>query len=621
MSFLIHPSRLPLAAIAMFACCGWYVGVSRGAEWWRPTANPNNELAAVSSPGVDEVPFSPPGNVSPHSNAPSAPTPSTQRPNAAGNNSEFERLPIIPRPAEESNAFPALPPQPVGNPDRHDSDNANLPSTDTGRKDHSAEEAASNSSSENAPSPFTDDVDGDFPPLPPIPDVDAYQDLRPLEEEIIHHGGSYLYHPEGDQIDSHCHADEHEEKLRLPEGYQKPRPLTLFSEFLGADPINVNPNARWPGLGGYVFDKRFVAYGGYSLFGFALNQNNQQQNLIGQQLLVELDYRLTGTERFHVQFRPLGEGNTGGSYYQFTDPEGYVSNATGVPDRYWFEGEVNSVFGAYTNPFKALDLQVVGGKFPFQLHNSLLMSDDILGVAVNKNTLLIGQNSNMNVQAFYGSDVDRPTGDDNSVFGTHISVDRHHTFYEFTYAYLDSGQTSDAHYFAASCTKFIGVYTLSGRAFARVDSAGGAGNGELFVLEANRDFIFDHKPLGVEHAVAYANAFWVEEGWSPISGGNFNRLRTAFEVNPLVSIASGQIETGRWGVAVGAQLFRHHEDESLTPEFAFESPDGQSVFGLGLRYQRATGKRSFFEVLSLINFSDDPQYERRGVFAAETILF
>lgn len=477
-----------------------------------------------------------------------------------------------------------------------------------------------------APSPFSPQVQGDFPALPPPPGETEYEVLPELQEELLHHGGSYLYHPEGDQLNVHGgdndHGEHHEhgEHLRLPENYQEPRPLTRFSEFLGADPIRVSPGGKWPGKGGYAFDRRLVVYGNYSLFGFALEQNNQRQDILGHQLFLDLDYRVTGTERIHIQYRPIGRKNTGGSFYQFSNPEGYVSNHTAIPDRFWAEGEVNSVLGAHLNPFRNLNLHVVGGKFPFQLHNSLLMSDDILGGAVSKNTIYWRKTSNMNIQAFIGADVDRPTGANNTVYGTHVSIDHRHAFYEATYAFLDSNNTPDAHYLALSRTQFYGPYTLAGRVMARLDGNNQT-SGELFVLEANRRFVFDHKPLGIEHTVAFVNAFYVDRGWSPISGGNFNRLRTAFEVNPLVSIAAGQINRDRFGIALGAQLFRHHEDESLTPEFAYEAPDGQSVFGFGLRYQRKTGRRTFLEVLGLINFSDDDRFDREGIFAAHTLLF
>lgn len=522
---------------------------------------------------------------------------------------------------ESTEELPA-PVQPGGSPERESEGFEQLPFSPqpSGENIDPEVETETTSPLKPSPSPFAPEVEGDFPALPPPPGESAYDDLPELQEELLQHGGSYLYRAEGDQLNAHGDHHGHGERLRLPEGYQKPRPLTMFSEFLGADPIQVTPGGRWPGLGGYAFDKRLVIYGNYSLFGFVLEQNNRRQDILGHNLMLDLDYRVTGTERIHIQYRPIGRKNTGGSYYQFSNPEGYVSNHTAIPDRFWAEGEVNSVLGAHINPFRNLNLHVVGGKFPFQLHNSLLLSDDILGAAVSKNTIYWGKTSNMNVQAFIGADVDRPNGANNTVFGTHVSIDRRHAFYEGTYAFLNSNNIADAHYLALSRTQFYGPYTFTVRGMARLDGNTQT-SGELLVLEANRRFVFDHKPLGIEHSVAFLNAFYVDRGWSPISGGNFNRLRTAFEVNPLVSIAAGQINRDRFGIALGAQLFRNHENESLTPEFAYEAPDGTSVFGFGMRYQRKTGKRTFLELLGVINFSADDRFDREGIFAAHTLLF
>jgi hypothetical protein len=467
-------------------------------------------------------------------------------------------------------------------------------------------------------------VQGDFPALPPDPNEGDLEYLPPLEEELWHHGGSYLYEPEGERLnwpapDSH----EHFQVLRLPEDWQEPRPVTAFQEFLGADEVHPRPHLHWLG-NGYRWEPRFVGYGSYQLFAFAFEENNMRRDAIGHQLIAELDLRLTGTERFHVQYRPIGERNTGGSYYQFSDPAGYVDNSTAVPERYWFEGEIHSMFGGFLNPFAAWDYHVVGGMYPLVLQNALLMNDNILGFAINKNNIYLGPLSNINVQAFAGFDgVDAFPDSGAQVFGTNVSIDYKRRFYELTYSFLRNKHESsrDSHYLALSRTSWHGMLSLAGRAMFKFGDEGGSGSGQLFVLESNYTRVFDHKPLGVEKGVFYANTFLATNGWRPIAVGNFNRITTAFEVNPLTQIAAGN-EVGRnWGAVLGAQLFRHHEDESLIPEVAFQSPDDEPVFGVGLRYLRKTSARSFFEVLGTLNFSDDPQYQRRGIFLSETIAF
>ena len=474
------------------------------------------------------------------------------------------------------------------------------------------------------PAPHDDlnDHRGSFPALPPDPYETAEDWLPPLDEELFHHGGAQLYAPEGDRWNWPDECESHYDLLRLPECWEKPHPIEGHVEFLGPGPIDADPSLQLP-HGGYHLEPRFVGYGSYQLFGLAFEEGNRRQHGIGHHLLVELDLRLTGTERFHMQFRPLGRRNTGGSFYQFSDPSGYVNNATAEPDRYWFEGEFASIFGGKIDPFFPGDVHFVLGRYPFALHNNLLMNTDLLGAVINKNTIYLGTLSNLNVQLFAArEDVAAFAAANGYVYGTHITADHRHAFYEATFAFLqhESNSTRNAQFVAISRTQLYGPWVVAARAMAKFGDQGGTRDGQLFVLETNRTQYFNHHPFGLKYGVWYCNAFVATDGWNPISGGGFDRLRTSFEVNPLVSISAGNPVADNWGVSLGVQLFRNHEDESLVPEIAVQSPMDQTVFGCGLRYQRKTSSRSFLEVLGILNFSDDPRFERQGIFVGKTII-
>lgn len=464
----------------------------------------------------------------------------------------------------------------------------------------------------------------DFPARPPSPYEDRLEPLTPLSQELWMHGGSYLYQPEGDMLGWPGSGTAPFTILRLPEDYEEPKPATLFAPFLGSDMLP-EPHLKFPGPdGGYYWDPRFVGFGSYTLLGFDLTTNRgRRQTALGHQLILDLDLQLTGTERFHVQFRPIGERGTGGSYYQFTDPAGYVDNSTFVPDRYWFDGELHSMLGGHLDPYFT-DFHFVVGKFPWQLHNNLLINDEILGVTVNKNTIYVGDLSNLNVIGFYAfDDVDAYPTSDARLGGLHVIAEYRLAYLEMTVAHVDHAVSSrrDRLYGGLSATKFYGPLTVTGRALGEWGDEAGNGAGGLFVLESslNREFASD--PLGFEYALFYMNLFHVTEGWNSIAAGNFNRLRTAFETNPLVRIAARARNPRNTGLALGVQLFRHNEDASLTPEFAIETPEDARVFGVGLRYQHKTGARSYFEALGVWNFSDDDRFDRRGIFLSETIVF
>ena len=72
---------------------------------------------------------------------------------------------------------------------------------------------------------------------------------------------------------------------------------------------------------------------------------------------------------------------------------------------------------------------------------------------------------------------------------------------------------------------------------------------------------------------------------------------------------------------MGVQLFRHHEDESLIPEITFVDHGGTPAFGMGLRWLRKTGPRTYLEAAALFTESDAPAFDREGIALRHTILF
>ncbi len=467
-----------------------------------------------------------------------------------------------------------------------------------------------------------------FPALPPEPVEEDEREgggqpaLPPLERELSDRGGSYLYAPEGDAIASgYSRQLTHHPLLRLPEDWIEPQPLTLGAPYLGTGPVQLR--GRWPGADGYAWEPRFVQSGSYQVFGFGIEQGGNEQVALGHQLILDFDLRLTGTERFHVQYRPIGRNGSGGSYYQFTDPSGYVDASTAEPSRYWFEGELASMLGSYLPPFAATDITVTAGKFPFAAHNFLLINDELLGVMLSQDNLRLGSLSNINLQGFYFfNDVSAPYADDGRVIGVHASVDQRGAFHELTYAYWDprDGRGS-VHHAAASRTEYWGAYTVAARALFKFAPDQRFGNGQLFVLEVNRELTTVHHPFGFEPHLVFANLYWATKGWRGIAGANFNRLETAFELNPLVSIGAGIQPDDRWGIAGGVQCFRHDEDESLTLELAMESIRDEPAWGIGLRYQEKLSARTWWELLAIANESNDSSRDRTGAFVSWFVLW
>ena len=455
--------------------------------------------------------------------------------------------------------------------------------------------------------------------------------LPSLAAELQRFGGSSLYEAAGGHANADflSHDDDQVKMLRLPESWEKPLPTaTAYQEFLGSDPVGSWEGLKWFGDNGFQWEPRLVANGSYEMFGLFLEQGGTRQDSVGHQLIVDLDLRLTGTERAHVQFRPLGRRNTGGSFFRLDDPTGYDDNSTGIPDRWWIEGEFYSLFGGLVeDQFTPLDYHITVGKVPYAVHNSLLINDEVTGLIVNKNTLLIPPLSNLNVQGFYFfDDVDTATPHSAELVGMHASADWRNAFIEGTVAYVSHADDNqfDSRYAALSTTQFFGPATLAGRALFKDGDEGGTGDGSLFVAESNLTRLAPREircATGIEHVVFYGNFFKATSGWSPISGANFNRLRSSFAVDPLIRIGQGVNPADTIGASLGVQLFRDHEDESITPEIAWEQPQGDSIWGVGLRWQRKLGPQIFLDASGIISRSDNRQLEREGIFVSTFIVF
>jgi len=452
--------------------------------------------------------------------------------------------------------------------------------------------------------------------------------LPPLEEELDWHGGSSLYEPQDVTLKWYRPPNVHWPVLRLPPDWQEPQPLSFPNDFLGAHPIFWDRAQSWFGEAGYQWEPRLVGYGSYEIFGSVFEDAGQRRDGTGHQLIIDLDLALTATERVHVQFRPLGGGNSGGSFWSFSEPEGYEDNSDGVPQRWWIEGERQSIFGGLAgDTLRQWDINVTLGKFPLVLQNFLLMNDEVTGVLLGKNNLLIAPFSNVNVQTFYLFDeVDAFTQRDTELFGVELTADYRLAFIEATYihAFAGSNSGSETDFFAFSGTQFFGAVTLAGRAMFKVGDRGGSGDGQLYVLESNHtripaNWIQEH--TGVELTVTYLNLFKATSGWQSVAGGNFDRLQSVFVLSPLLQIAAGRQPSDTAGASLGVQLFRKHQDESIIPEIAYQDVSSESVLGIGLQYERKLSPRTYLNIQGVRTWSDNPQLVREGVLASLFVLF
>jgi hypothetical protein len=411
----------------------------------------------------------------------------------------------------------------------------------------------------------------------------------------------------------------------LPEDYQKPRPLyTHWQGFLDGEPIRLYPNLHWP-FNGYQITPALTVYGSYHLFAVGFQEGNDEVAGIGHQLFLDADLAFGATERIHAQWRPIGEKNTGGSLLRLNDDVDYIDNSSALPQRLWLEADISEVFSGIIPDTAMADFLVTAGLFPYFLHNRLLISDDIVGVMISKNDLIHEPFSKILIQVFGAFDeVDAFANEQHvRIFGTHWFADWQSRNLEATYVRMmdDSDPSRNQDYYALSVTQLWGVWNFAGRVLLQMGDDGRDGSGQLYVWEANWTRYFHTHILGFESLLWYATAFWATEGWQSISGGNFDRLRSTFAVNPLVRLTVDPTGVENRGIAMGTEFFAWHKDLAVIPEIAVEFPGDDEVVGFGMRVRRKMGKRSQLELRGISSISAADSLRRHGAFLEWSMFF
>ncbi len=215
-----------------------------------------------------------------------------------------------------------------------------------------------------------------------------------------------LFRP-GPQYDKNYNAEKNVDVYGAKKEVAPPRPLLELgreqytageynpeSSFLGQN------NLLIPGLAVYGDWRTAVAY----------NQNNGKDIAqIATRVNIDVDFKITGTERLHAFFTPLQDNNRftrcefgGGG----VDVEKCTLESDLNPQTLFFEGDVGSIYSGLTGTAADFDLPVTAGLFPLFLQNGIWANDAILGGAASltaKNSQKLGL-SNYDITFFTGFD-------------------------------------------------------------------------------------------------------------------------------------------------------------------------------------------------------------------------
>lgn len=376
---------------------------------------------------------------------------------------------------------------------------------------------------------------------------------------------------------------------------------------------------------------QLLVYGDWrNAYGDNRDQGKRRQ-LLSTRLNLDVDLKLTGTERLHALFRPLDQDGrfTRIEFKGAATPDGKdeQEELNADPVTAFFEGDLGQIAQGITGSYNGVDLPVAVGLVPLLFQNGIWLDDAFNGFALtiparNSRALDI---SNFDITFFAGFDEVSSTalGLDQGKLALHAGrlygmasfFEWHGGYYEFDYAYLDDqeqlgGVDHSYHNVSAAITRrWKNWLSYSGRVIhnfgQEADNLGQhTADGTLLLFESS---FFTHKPYTL---LPYLNLFYGEGSPQAAArdagaGGVLKNTGLSFETDGLTGFPKMD-DTGRnaYGGALGLQylfsldrqvvmevsgLDRHGDDKGRGAEYA-----------LGLRYQQPLSRRWIFRADGVI---------------------
>jgi hypothetical protein len=356
---------------------------------------------------------------------------------------------------------------------------------------------------------------------------------------------------------------------------------------------------------------QFLVYGD-ARGAIAYNDNGATE--LGQaavRLNLDLDLKLTSTERIHAFIRPLDKNNQFTRHEFSGDGDDSELLLDANLETLFFEGDLGSLSAGFKDEYVSYDLPFAFGFLPLLFQNGVWMEDAFIGGALtipaqNSPTLDI---SNMDFTFFAGFDkvtsdalVRNGARDDGigNVFGVAAFIETLEGYMEAGYGYVDDTSDADFSYHnvtVAFTRRYRDILSNSVRLIANLgqDPAGGAektAEGAILLVENS---LITHKPLTL---IPYVN-FWIgfdQPQSLARAGGAGGVLRNTglnFETDGLTGFPKLD-DTGHetFGGAIGVE-YLFNLDQQIVVEFATVQTRGDEAkrnaagdqYALGMRYQ------------------------------------
>jgi len=363
------------------------------------------------------------------------------------------------------------------------------------------------------------------------------------------------------------------------------------STFLG----KLNP--LLPGLAVYGDWRTAIAFNG---------NNGKEIAQVATRLNIDVDLKLTGTERIHAFFTPLQEDNVKFTRFEFDKGDGdgeFTNEFDPDPQTLFFEGDFGSLYSGFSGKEASFDLPFTAGLYPLFLQNGIWANDAILGGAVTlpaKNSAALGL-ANFDLTFFAAFDnVDNANNisvdeDDNPLYGVTAFIDAFDGFIETGYGLIEGRDELDGllTHFAtvAYSRRYYNTLSNSTRLFANFANDSEAKNDGFAIISENS--LISGLPSTL---IPYANFFVGFDNPQPLVDGNgagiLKNVGINFETDALTGYPKlDDTGSNAFGGAIGLQ-YLFNLDQQIVFEVATVQPfedDGIGAkdpqYGFGARYQ------------------------------------
>ncbi len=385
-------------------------------------------------------------------------------------------------------------------------------------------------------------------------------------------------------------------------------------------------NPLLPGLAIYGDWRTAVAYNG-----------NKGKDIaqIATRLNIDVDFKITGTERIHAFFTPLQKNNKF-TRYEFGGGDGdnrFNGEFDLNPQTLFFEGDFGSIYSGFFGTESRFDLPFTVGLFPLFLQNGTWANDAILGGAVTlpaRNSRKLGL-PNYDITFFAAFDnvdnanilgVEKKSA---NIYGATTFIDAFSGYIEAGYGFLqgrDELNGLETHFLTAAYTRrYLNTLSNTTRAFANF---GNGENDDGFAIISENSLVTSLPST----LIPYANFFIGFDSPQPlVDGFNAGLLKNVginFETDALTGYPKlNDTGSNAFGGALGLQ-YLFNLDQQLIFEVAMVQPFGDPIpgigvarpqYGFGVRYQIALDRAWLFRADATYQILEGGDQDNFGIRA------